>query len=83
MDELIEHIKQENVFKKLSGDYIFYSTSPDFWQQQNVESVEQFEHWKAKQQYEKEYRARGHRGFLPIDLDSLTTEELQQEIDRL
>lgn len=83
MDELLQYIGEQNTLKKLCGDYIFYSTSPEFWKEQGVESVAQFEHWLAKQQYEAEYRKSGHRGFLPVDLDSMTTEDILQEIEKL
>lgn len=83
MDELLDHIKQENTLKKLSGDYILYSTASEFWKKEGVESVDQFEHWKAKKLYEKEYRKSGERGFLPHDLDALSTEEIKAEIKKL
>jgi len=83
MDELLDHIKQENTLKKLSGDYIFYSTSPDFWEHEGVSTVAEFEHWKARVQYEKVYRESGHRGFLPICLHDLTTEQIYNEIEKL
>lgn len=83
MDELLDYIKEENVFKKLSGDYIFYSTSPDYWREQGVESVSDFEHWRLKEKFELEWRKQGNRGFLPFDLDSVSTEELQSRLEKL
>lgn len=83
MDELLNYIGEANVMKKLSGDYIFYSTSPDYWREQGVESVDDFEHWQVKQQFEEEYRRQGNRGFLPFDLDSVTTEELRARLCEL
>jgi hypothetical protein len=80
---LITHIKETNTLKKLTGDYIFYSTDVKFWQEQNVETIEQFEHWCAKQQYEAEFRRLGNKGFLPFDPDELTTAELQEELEKL
>jgi hypothetical protein len=79
MDELLEHIGELNVMKKLTGDYIFYSQEAEYWKSQKVESVKDFEHWQAKQEYERTYRALGHRGYLPIDPDAYTAEQLQQQ----
>ncbi len=83
MDELLKHIGEANVMKKLSGDYVFYSTSPDYWQEQGVESVSDFEHWQLKEKYEQVWRKQGNRGFLPFDLDSVTTEELRSRLEQL
>lgn len=83
MEELLDFIKEQNVFKKLTGDYIFYSTSLEFWKEAGVESVADFEHWKAKQDFEQEFRKQGNRGFLPFDPDSKSTQELQEELAKL
>jgi hypothetical protein len=83
MEDLLAHIGEINTFKKLGGDYIFYSTEPEYWTHEGVTSVEQFEHWRAKGAYEAAYRARGHKGFLPFDLDELTATELKQELTKL
>jgi len=83
MEDLLVHIGQLNTFKKLEGDYIFHSTDTEFWKDQGVASVEQFEHWIVKRKYDSAYRARGHRGFFPFDLDQLTTAELEVELTKL
>ena len=83
MEELLDFIKEQNVFKKLTGDYIFYSTSLEFWKEAGVESVADFEHWKAKQDFEQEFRSQGNRGFLPFDPDSKSTQELHEELAKL
>jgi hypothetical protein len=83
MEELLLHIGEINTIKKLEGDYVFYSTDANFWQEQNVENIGQFEHWCAKQQFEAEFRRLGNRGFLPFDPDELPTSELQEELKKL
>lgn len=83
MEELLEHIGELNVMKKLTGDYIFYSQEAEYWETQNVRSIKDFEHWQAKAEYEKVYRASGHRGYLPIDPDAYTAEQLKQQTEAL
>lgn len=83
MQELIDHIKELNTLKKLVGDYIFYSTQEAFWEDQKVSTVEQFDHWLAKSEYEAEFRRQGNRGFLPFDPDTLSEQELHTALEQL
>jgi len=83
MEDLLIHIGQLNTFKKLAGDYIFHSTDPEFWTGQRVASIESFEHWTLKREFDSAFRALGHRGFYPFNLDQLTTAELQAELTKL
>jgi hypothetical protein len=82
MQELIDHIKELNTLKKLGGDYLLYSTQETFWQDQNVITVGQFEHWVVKSEYETEFR-RHSKGFLPFDPDTLSEQELRTALNHL
>lgn len=83
MQELIDHIKELNTLKKLVGDYIFYSTQEAFWEDQKVSTVEQFDHWLAKSEYEAEFRLQGNRGFLPFEPDTMSEHELRTALEHL
>jgi hypothetical protein len=83
MQELIDHIKELNTLKKLVGDYFFYSTQAAFWQEQKVSTVAQFEHWQAKTEYETEFRRQGNKGFLPLDPDAQSVQELHTALEHL
>jgi len=83
MEELIQHIGALNTMKKLEGDYMFFSTDQEFWKEQKVTTIADFERWQLLGDYETLYRAKGNKGFLPYDEDTITITELQERFDKL